>query len=195
MLYCPPGHDVQLVEPAGAYWPALHCPPQLAVVAPALPPEYPAAQGRQNDDPGTSMYCPAGHALQPLSPASVYCPALHTPEQLADFNPVVLPYSPAAQGMQNDDPGTSMYCPAAHEVHALEPDSEYCPAMHVPLQFADFKAVVLPYKPAAQAVHVVLPVTAAYWPVLQLLQLFEPVFDAYWPSAHAVHAPEELDNA
>ena len=57
------------------------------------------------------LYCPLGHAVQPLAPASEYVPA--------------------AQLAHNDEPPLLLYCPPEQFVHATLPPGEYCPALHI----------------------------------------------------------------
>ncbi len=59
-----------------------------------------------------------------------YRPATHGPVQEEEEEPVVDPYLPAAQGVQNDVEAVLLYSPAAQGVQDVAPAREYWPGIH-----------------------------------------------------------------
>ncbi len=59
---------------------------------------------------------------------------------------------PATQSEHPPDDAAE-YLPAPHDEHTLEPAVEYWPAAHTPVHDDNARAVVAPYRPAAQLVH------------------------------------------
>ena len=100
----------------------------------------------------------------PWPVAAEYRPVAH-PMQLVEADaPVVVKYWPAAQAVHTVSPVLDANWPTKHALHCAPwPEAaEYRPVAH-PMQLADVDApVVVRYRPAAQAVHVTVPVAVAY---------------------------------
>ena len=102
----------------------------------------------------------------PLHPAldrpavAPYVPAGHAPLQLAVGRAATAPYRPALQFVQVLDPAT-LYLPAGHTdaVGDVDPATQKCPALQLPLQLAVGMPDRLPCRPALQVVHTPTPPT------------------------------------
>ena len=75
-------------------------------------------------------------------------------------------YWPPGHRVQAGDPDTLLNCAMGHEVHAVEPAREYCPAAHRPPQVGEVSPVPPPpppaYEPARHGKHDAEPVTLMY---------------------------------
>ena len=93
--YCPTAHTdaVLFVDPAPHAYPALHAPPQLLVVSPAVAPYTPAPHMLHTLDPGP-LHCPATQtaAVLVVDPAGQRYPALQLPEHTDVDRPATAPY-------------------------------------------------------------------------------------------------------
>jgi hypothetical protein len=155
---------------------------------------YPAEQGPSQvlfAWPGTAPKRPAGH-----------CPL-----QATEDKPLVAPYKPAGQSLQDPAPD-ALYRPAGHSdaVVLVEPAGHAYPGVHSPLHAAVVRPAVDPYKPAAHWAHdpdpatlndpaghscdvgLVLPAGQAY-PALQLPVHVGAVRPPTAPKLPAVHRP------
>jgi hypothetical protein len=90
---------------------------------------------------------------------------------------VDVPYLPARQTEQEEEPALAAYDPMVHAVH-----------------WADVLAdATSPYEPALQAVHSDVPVVRAlYVPATHVVQAEAPVSVLYVPAAHDTHALPEV---
>ena len=119
---------------------------------------------------------PAAHwaAVAVVDPATHAYPAAQLPLHAADGRPAVAPYVPAGHALHNPAP-LKLYWPTPHitAVAFVDPATQACPALQLPLhpaldrpavapyvpaghgavQEADARAGVAPYRPALQFVH------------------------------------------
>jgi hypothetical protein len=187
MLYRPAVHiaAVALVDPATQACPALQLPLQPALDRPAVAPYVPAGHALHTPAPPT-LYRPAAHiaAVALVDPATQAYPALQLPLHSTDVRPSVAPYVPAGHGaVQKADARAVVapYRPALQFVHTLaplalnvpaghtdavgdvDPATQKCPALQLPLQSAVVMPDTPPYRPALHSVHALAPPTL-YWP-------------------------------
>jgi hypothetical protein len=150
----------------------MHCPEQAAVAAPIAEPYVPAGQTAvhdADDKPSVEPYSPALQSVQLSAPPTLYLPkghmnaveftepmphlypALHTPEHVALDNPVVEPYSPAAQ-LVHDPAPAKLYVPSEHmaAVELVDPAAQLYPAVHTPVHVAVMRPALAPYVPELQ---------------------------------------------
>ncbi len=102
---------------------------------------YPALQFPLHADefmPGTEPKVPPGHR------------DVHAGE----VRPGASPYDPAGQALQDAAPARE-YCPRGHswDVELVEAAGQAYPAVQLPLQAADPRAVALPKTPGGQSTH------------------------------------------
>ncbi len=127
-----------------------------------------------------TLNLPSGHisAVAFVDPATQACPALQLPLHAADGRPAVAPYVPAGHALHTPALPT-LYRPAVHiaAVALVDPATQACPALQLPLHPAEVRPSVAPYVPAghgavqeADARAVVAP----YRPALQFVQVLDP---------------------
>jgi hypothetical protein len=124
-------------------------------------------------------------AVELVDPVTQKYPAVQLPLHAADGRPAVAPYVPAGHALHNPAP-LKLYWPTTHitAVAFVDPATQACPALQLPLhpaldrpavapyvpaghgavQEADARAGVAPYRPALQFVHTPDPATL-YLPV------------------------------
>jgi hypothetical protein len=127
----------QLIDPAPEYEPDAHVPEQAWVDRPVETPNFPAAHAAQVLAlPSANL--PAEQLRHDELPATAYVPGLHEAVQEASMRPVVAPYSPGPQFVQN-----------------VAAAKAYCPIGQSPEQAAVASPVSDPYFPAEQLVQII----------------------------------------
>ena len=86
--------------------------------------DFPRGQSSQTELSAFELYFPAEHAVHEFAPIKLMVPAAH-PEHTDGLG--LWEYLPARQEVQEVDPVTLAYVPAAQSVHAADPSVEVVP--------------------------------------------------------------------
>ncbi len=167
--------------PSGQKYPAVQLPLHAADGRPGVAPYVPAGHALHTPAPPT-LYRPAAHiaAVALADPATQAYPALQLPLHTTDVRPSVAPYVPAGHGAVQEADARAVvapYRPTLQFVHTLaplalnvpaeqgdaaavvDPATQKCPALQLPLQPAVVMPDTPPYRPALQFVHTPTPPT------------------------------------
>jgi hypothetical protein len=195
--YCPPTHSVQVDAPDTENLPVPHALQAVAETesVSAVPPAH-RVQTEPPASASVSLTEPAGQGPQLASPIALHCTHVAAPGaanesmlQVTQGTVEVLLYRPAPQSVHVVAAGptsVSVYPPAAHAMQLAKPPGLYSPGRQL-MQATPVEAEL--YCPAAQAVHVVLPVPGPASVIDPAAQAAQAVAESglYRPGVQAVH--------